>query len=174
MLHRNQTAPTICTTSISGQNINLDAFKGKKVLIKFHRFSGCPVAQNQLHEIITHQKELNAAGIETILLLHSTKDKIVPVYKEVHGLHIIADRQKRFYTLYNSRFSWKAFFSPASWIITFKSFLKGYFPLLRRFQGGFIAVPSDFLVDEQGIVINLHYGKHFGDSWSSADVLAMA
>jgi len=174
MLTKNQTAPNIESRSISGQPINLLELKGKKILVKFHRFSGCPVAQNQIHDLIEHQYQLNAAGVETIVLMHNSEDKIEPIYKEVSGLHIIADRQKKFYHLYDSVFTWKALFSLASWAITVKSFFKGYFPRFNRFQGGIIAVPSDFLVDERGVIVNLHYGKHFGDTWSVSEVLAMA
>gem|GEM_PF-4964567 len=44
--------------------------------------------------------------------------------------------------------------------------------LFGRFQGGIIAVPSDFLINEQGVIAALHYGKHFGDTWTVNDVLA--
>ena len=174
MLAKNQTAPNIIATSIGGQTINLAALKGKRILIKFHRFSGCPVAQNQIHELIKRQNELSISGIETIVLLHNTKEKIEPLFKEVPGLHIIADKQKRFYRLYDSAFTWKALFSFASWGITFKSFFKGYYPRFNRFQGGIIAVPSDFLINEQGTIVNQQYGELFGDTWSASEVLAMA
>lgn len=173
MLVKNQKAPNIENLSISGQLINLSELKSKRILVKFHRFSGCPVTQNQIHELIRHQQELNAAGVETIVLMHNTKEKIAPLYQEVPGLHIVGDRQKKFYRLYDSLFTWKSLFSLGSWSITFKSFFKGYYPRFNRFQGGIIAVPSDFLIDEQGMIINLHYGKHFGDTWSVSEVLAM-
>lgn len=172
MLIKNQTAPAINSISISGQSINLSALKNKKVLIKFHRFSGCPIVQSQIHALINQQNQLNDAGYETIIFMHSSKEKIDPVYKEVPGLHIIADRQKRFYRLYNAEFSWKKLFSASSWRQTFSAILKGYFPLFNRFQGGIIGVPADFLINEQGIITNLHYGNHFGDSWSVTEVLA--
>jgi peroxiredoxin Q/BCP len=174
MLTKDQTAPNISSSSIGGQPIDLSALRGKRVLVKFHRFSGCPVAQNQIHELIERQTELNASGIETIVLMHNSREKIEPIYKEVPGLHIIADRQKKFYRLYDSEFTWKALFSLASWRITFISFFKGYYPRFNRFQGGIIAVPSDFLINEKGAIVNLHYGKHFGDSWSVSEVLVMA
>jgi peroxiredoxin len=171
MLLKNQTAPPVNSISISGQRINLSELNGKKVLIKFHRFSGCPIVQRQVHELLSHQEKLNAAGYETIVFMHSSKEKIEPVYKEVPGLHIIADREKKFYRLYNAEFSWKKLFSIATWRETFSAILKGYYPLFNRFQGGIIGVPSDFLINEQGIITNLHYGKHFGDSWTVPEVL---
>jgi len=111
MLIKNKPAPSIVANSINDEQIDLSRLHGKKVLIKFHRFSGCPVAQNQIHELIERQNELNAAGIETIVFLHSTKKKILSNFKETPGLHIIPDRQKKFYKLYHSQFLLKKFFS---------------------------------------------------------------
>lgn len=174
MLHKGESAPNISAESISNQHINLDALKGKKVLIKFHRFCGCPIAQNQIHDLIKHQNELNTAGIESIVFMHSSPAKIASSYSEVPGLHIIADKEKVFYKLYDSRFSWKKLFTWPTWRETFASVFKGYFPLLNKFEGGIIGVPSDFLIDEKGNIKELHYGKNYGDSWTVADILKMS
>jgi hypothetical protein len=48
----------------------------------------------------------------------------------------------------------------------------GYFPQFNRFEGGVVGLPSDFLVDKTGRIIDVHYGKHFGDSWTVSDVLS--
>lgn len=172
MLTKNQLAPEIITQTISDQPLDLYALRGKKVLIKFHRFSGCPVAQWQVHELIGRQKELNTAGIETILFLHSSKEKILSNFSEVPGLYIVADKQKIFYKLFQSEFLWRKIFSLASWRSIFISFFKGYFPQFNKFEGGIVGVPSDFLLDEKSRIAYLHYGKDFGDSCSVSDVLS--
>jgi hypothetical protein len=114
---------------------------------------------------------LVAAGIETIIFMHSSKEKILSNFKEVPGLHIIADKQKTFYHLFHSEFLWKKIFSIASWRSIFVAFFKGYFPHFNKFEGGVVGVPSDFLVNEESMITDLHYGKHFGDSWTVSDVL---
>jgi peroxiredoxin len=172
MLTKNQLAPAIRTTSLGGQPIELSTLRGKTVLIKFHRFSGCPVARCQIDDLIKRQDELSASGIETIVFLHSSVAKILPNFHEVPGLHIVADRQKAFYREYQSRFLWRKLFSAASWRATFSAFTMGYFPQFNRFEGGVVGLPSDFLVDKTGRIIDVHYGKHFGDSWTVSDVLS--
>lgn len=171
MLSRYQLAPEIVADSISDQRIDLYQLRGKKVLIKFHRFSGCPVCQYQIHEIIDRQNELNDAGIETIVFMHSSKDKILSNFKEVPGLHIISDKQKTYFKLFHSRFLWKKIFSIATWQIIFVSVFKGYFPHFNKFEGGVVGVPSDFLLDDKSMIADLQYGKHFGDSWTVSEVL---
>jgi len=171
MLTKNQLAPAIRTTSLSGQPIDLSTLRGKRVLIKFHRFSGCPVARHQIDDLIRRHDELNRTGIETIVFLHSSAVKIMPNFHEVPGLHIVADRQKAFYQAYQSRFLWRKLFAAASWRATFSAFTRGYFPQFNRFEGGIVGLPSDFLVDGTGRILDLHYGKHFGDSWTVSEVL---
>jgi peroxiredoxin len=170
MLHENQDAPLIRARSISNRNINLSDWRGKKVLVKFHRFSGCPIAQRQLHEWMKEQGVLNGAGIETIVFLHSSPEKIMPVYHEVPGMYIISDKEKKFYRSYQVEFSWKKMLSWATWRETLGAIFKGYFPQFSKFEGGIIGVPADFLVDEQGRIKMVHYGRHFGDSWTVAQV----
>jgi peroxiredoxin len=172
MLTKNQLAPAIRTTSLSGQPVDLSVLRGKRVLIKFHRFSGCPVARRQIDDLIKRQDELNRAGIETIVFLHSSAAKILPNFQEVPGLHIVADRQKAFYQAYQLRFLWRKLFAAASWRATFSAFIRGYFPQFNRFEGGIVGIPSDFLVDTTGRIIDVHYGKHFGDSWTVSEVLS--
>jgi thioredoxin-dependent peroxiredoxin len=171
MLKKNQLAPEFIADSVSDQRIDLYGLRGKKVLIKFHRFSGCPVCQWQIHEFIGQQKALFAAGIETIIFMHSSIGNIRSNFKEVPGLHIIADKQKSYYRLFHSEFLWTKIFSFASWKAIFIAFFKGYFPHFNKFEGGVIGIPSDFLVDEKSRIADLQYGKHFGDSWTVSDVL---
>jgi hypothetical protein len=150
----------------------LHASREREVLIKFHRFSGCPVARCQIDDLLKRQDELNAAGIETIVFLHSRAAKILPNFQEIPGLHIVADRQKAFYREYQSRFLWRKLFSAASWRATFSAFTKGYLPQFNRFEAGVVGLPSDFLVDKTARIIDVHYGEHFGDSWTVSEVLS--
>jgi len=172
MLTKNQLAPASRTTSLSVQPIDLSTLRGREGLIQLHRFSGWPDARCQIDDLIKRQDELNAAGIETIVFLHSSAAKMLPNFQEVPGLHIVADRQKAFYREYQSRFLWRKLFSPASWRATFSAFTKGYFPQFNRFEGGVVGLPSDFLVDKTGRIIDVHYGQHFGDSWTVSEVLS--
>jgi peroxiredoxin len=171
MLYKNQVAPEFVAQSINGDNIDLQEFRGKKVLLKFHRFSGCPVARSQIKDFMKHQKELHEAGVETIVFLHNSRDKVTSILHELPGLHIVADKQRKIYKLFQSEFKINQLLSLTSWMATFKALFRGYFPLFNRFQVSIVGIPSDFLIDENGIISELQYGKHFGDSWTASKVL---
>jgi len=172
MTYLSSAAPDIHGVTISGRSIRLSDFRGKKVLVKFHRFSGCPVARRQLMDFIANYRELQARGYETLILLVSPAARIIPVYREVPGLHIIGDADRRFYRAYDIPFSWARTFSPASWREIFRSFVRGYLPLFRRFGTVLNGMPGDFLVDTGGCIVEQHYGGHAGDSWTVADVVS--
>lgn len=174
MLKKGCLSPDISVNSVSNKPISIQALRGNKVFIKFHRFSGCPVCQYQIHKIIKEQHKLNDAGIKTILLMHSSKKNILANFNETEGLYIIADKQKIFFKKYQVEFSLKKLFNFSTWRITFASMFRGYFPQFAKFEGGITGVPADFLLDEKGCIKELKYGKHFGDSWSIAEVLYRA
>jgi len=113
MLTTKQPAPPINAVSISGRPVDLSAFRGKKVLVKFHRFSGCPVARRQIHELVEGQEALNVAEIETIVVLHSSEEKLRPNFDEVPALHLIGDPEKTLYHAYQAEFRWRRLLSAA-------------------------------------------------------------
>ena len=78
------------------------------MLVEFHRFSGCPIARCQVDDLIEAQQALSTAGIETIVVLHSSEEKMHPNFDEVPGLHLIADREKRLYRAYQAEFRWRS------------------------------------------------------------------
>jgi hypothetical protein len=143
--------------------------RGAHQVSSVQRMSRCTVPDRRPAQAT---RRTERRGIETIVFLHSRAAKILPNFQEIPGLHIVADRQKAFYREYQSRFLWRKLFSAASWRATFSAFTKGYLPQFNRFEGGVVGLPSDFLVDKTGKIIDVHYGEHFGDSWTVSEVLS--
>lgn len=171
MLSENRPAPGISTDTISGQPFDLSRLRGKKVLLKFHRFAGCPVARRQIDSYVAQHHELMAAGVESVIFLHSRQEHLAGLFPDVPGIHIVGDPDKVFYRRFHSAFRLRALWAPGTWAATFASLFSGYLPLFSRFEGGILAVPSDFLVDERGNITRVHYGRHFGDSWSAVEAI---
>jgi peroxiredoxin len=175
MLNVNDTAPTSDLLTHANLNSGRSASDDEKLLlIKFHRFAGCPVAQRQIDELLDEQTALDEAGIDTVVVLHNSVDKLNPELDLPAGVSIVADREKELYRSYDSKFSMRKMFAPRSVKATMRSFRRGYFPIFSRFQGGVSGVPSDFLVGADGKIHAAHYGRNYGDSWSVAQVLEAA
>jgi len=172
MLTASRSAPRSHLTCLSGERLDLHNFRGRPVLVKFHRFSGCPVARHQIDQFIARLPELTGAGVEMIIVLHSSADKVAPNFAERSGLHIVADRDKTLYRAWACTFDRRRLLSPASWRATLAALRHGYLPQPTRFQGGVVGIPADFLIDGAGLIAEAHYGRHFGDSWTVDDVLA--
>jgi peroxiredoxin len=173
MLSANQQAPQFAADTVNGRRIDLaELCAGGRVLMKFHRFSGCPIAQHQIRALLAHHEELRTAGIETVVILHNAPEKVRGVFHDAPGVHIVADREKRLYREYDVHFAWRRMLSPGTWAQTLRSVGRGNLPRVSRFQGGVVGVPADFLIDRSGQILSLSYGRHYGDSWSAADALA--
>lgn len=164
-------APPIESISLSGNRLMLSDFRGRRVFVKFHRFSGCPVARRQVGDLIAGGDRLAAHGIETIVVFHSGAEDLRPNFSETAHLHIVPDPEKMLFRAYGCDFDWHKLFSSRSWGATLGAFGHGYFPQPTRFHGGVVGIPADFLIDATGVIVHAHYGSHFGDSLTTDDVL---
>lgn len=52
-LEQGNKAPNFELTDITGIQVNLDEYKGQKILVSFQRFAGCPFCNLRLHQMIT-------------------------------------------------------------------------------------------------------------------------
>lgn len=86
-------------------------------------------------------------------------------------LHIIVDKERKYYHLFHSQFLLSKLFSMRTWQSTFVAFFNVFFPHFNKFEGGVIWCALRLLVDENRSIIDLNYGRHFGDSWTVSDVL---
>lgn len=164
MLSKGTPAPDFQVRSMSGLSVQLSALRGKQVLLKFHRFSGCPVCQHQTHAYMERAEELRQTGAETLIVIHSSAERMRPIYTDRPGLTFIPDPGKKLYRLYGSGFSFIMMWNIGTWKHIFSAFTNGFFPRFRSFQGGVTGVPSDFLIAPDGTLSVVHYGTDYGDS----------
>lgn len=148
--------------------------QGGPVLLKFHRFSGCPVCQDQASGYTQRADELRDTGIETLVVIHSPAEKMLPLYSDGPGLTFIPDPEKKLYRLYGSRFSFRSMWRLGTWKHTLKAISHGFLPRFNRFQGGVMGVPSDFMIAPDGKLAEVHYGRDYGDSWTVNEALMHA
>lgn len=172
MLSKGTPAPDFQAQSLSGRPVQLSALRGKPVLLKFHRFSGCPVCQYQTHAYMERSEELRRTGAETLIVIHSSAERMRPIYADRPGVTFIPDPEKKLYRLYGSGFSFAKMWNRSTWKQIFSAFAHGFFPRFRRFQGGVTGVPSDFLIAPDGTLSVVHYGTDYGDSCSVDDAIA--
>jgi len=162
-IEKGEKARAFKTSDISGNSIDLNEYRGKKILLAFFRGASCPYCNLRVHEIIQHMDEFKSKGLEVIGIFISDKKEIMEyVGKQKPPFPIIADPEKKLYTLYSLEESLagkiKAMFRMGSMM---KILSKGFFSMKAMKDPN--TLPGDFLINEDGTIEQAYYGKDFGD-----------
>lgn len=160
-IQKDQVSLDITTKDIEGNDFSLSTLKGKKVLLSFFRFSTCPFCNLRLHTLAKEYEHLN---VEIIAIFESSDDNLqkhLPHY-EVPFI-IISDKQRRFYREYGVDRSLigmlKGIFTRP--IEMMRGMMLSGVPFIV--DGNVTQMPADFLIDENGIIRDVYYGKDEGD-----------
>ena len=158
---------------IYGQPFKLSDYRGKKVLLCFFRNAGCPFCNFRVYELTNQYKKWKGLNVEVIAFFSSSKDEVREhVAKYPRPFRMIADPDLTFYKQYGVEKSTTAFW---------KAVFFGIPNLIRGFKtGGFIdrnnrhinLVPADFLIDENGTIQHLWYGRDVSDHMPMSQVLS--
>ena len=135
-------------------------FSGKWLGLFFLRHLGCPLCKEKISELKENQARYQAEGVELFVLVESTPRR-VQEYGKKEGIdfHLISDREKRIYQLYQvSRGSFGDFFSPSVLSASLRATFKGHFH--GRFEGDEFQRPACFIVAPSGKLVYSKYGKN--------------
>lgn len=145
---------------VNGNPISVKSLSGKKWMLSFYRYAGCPLCNFRVHELLKEYDEWQNDGFTMISVFESDTDSINQrVGKEPKPFSIIADPDRNLYKLYGVESSWWKFIKGGLPIM--KSMLHGFFP--GKMEGDKAIIPADFLINEEGIITHTHYGHHIGD-----------
>jgi hypothetical protein len=156
-------------TSLSHGNVTVPG--PLHVHLQFRRFAGCPVCNLHLRSFAANHTRIEAAGIQTIALFHSSAELMRPYQGDLPFV-TVPDPTRIWYRRFGVECSALSVMHPqAMW-----SGLRGLVSAPSNpFAGGSdqTGLPADFLIDPQGTIVDLHYGKHADDQWSVDELLAL-
>jgi len=157
---------------IYGESISLKEFYGKKVLLAFFRDAACPFCNLRLYELTNQYRRFKDNNVEIIAVFSSPADVVRHfVAKHPRPFRIISDPDLTLYNKYQVQHSTSALF-------------KALFFKLPRIVRGMVKggrpkpnphvrlVPADFLINEQGEIVDTWYGRDTSDHMPMKDVLA--
>jgi len=140
--------------------------------LQFRRFAGCPVCNLHLQQLARGYAQLEAAGLTTVAFFHSPAALMQP-YQGLLPFPTVPDPDRRWYHHFGVERSARAVLHPrVMW-----SALRGLVAAPSNpFAGGSeqAGLPADFLLDERGELLAVHYGRHADDQWSLEALLALA
>jgi len=178
-LDLNVTAPVFNLKDIYHRKINLQDYKGKKILIAFYRHAGCPFCNLRVHTLKKHFKELKEKNLEMIFFFES-KEKVLQAsmfHQEVSPIPLIADPEKIWYQTYgieNSTLkSTKSHLT--NFIQTAVKAKLNKLPLhMMAGDESFSTIPAEFLLDTNLIIRKIHYSKGLNDRISIEHIFDFA
>jgi len=163
MVLENDSAPSFSVTDYRGNSVDLESFRGKRVLISFLRGASCPFCNMRIRELTLRNHELAAQGIGIIVFLNARKAEIERYAgKENPPFAIIPDPSNTHYKNYGVQQSHlgmlRAMVQPLKMVRMMRS---GFFNLKAVVDPPII--PADFIVGPTGIIEHAYYGNDFGD-----------
>lgn len=160
-------APVFNETDAYGHSIDLESYKGQKLLLAFFRYVSCPVCNFRTHELTLNHDAITAKGYTVIAVFESDNQTLKEYLEETKlPFTVIGNPSLSLYRRYGvQKSAWRTFFSVFS-PKTMAAALKGRKLLanmgLKR-DGALTRLPADFVIDENGMVQVAYYGKNIGD-----------
>ncbi|OSC42588.1 peroxiredoxin-like family protein [Mycobacterium decipiens] len=171
--------PTRELATVTGQAVSVPAPTGR-THVQFRRFAGCPICSLHLHGFADRHEQLIEAGISEVVFFHSHADALRG-YQALLPFAVVADPDKVHYRQFGVEQSMRALASPRAWLAG----LRGYRAALQHrtdpdYAGvgstdgtTHLGLPADFLIDPDGTLVAVHYGRHADDQWSVDELLSI-
>lgn len=156
--------PSFNAVLSDGTPFNSSDLEGQKVLLSFYRYAACPFCNLRMHHIDKkYSQEYAPKGMKMIVVFHSS---IRHIEKHQSGRNwsfpIIADPKMKLYRLFGIKKSYWGLAKSMLRSNDIKELMKlGLFKIDPR--GSIHTLPSDFLINEEGIVEVAYRGKDIGD-----------
>jgi peroxiredoxin len=147
----------------------------RKIHLQFRRYAGCPVCNLHMRSIAKRHEELLASDVREVAVFYSTRETMLQFQGQL-PFDTIADPEKKLYAKFGAdrKMSPLSALSPRSWIAAINALARA--PTLKGAQGNGenkMGLPSDFLIDTDGKVLAINYGKRVDDHWSPDRILQL-
>ena len=155
-------APDFSADSWDGPAISLASLRGHNVWLGFYRYASCPLCNMRIQEVIRRSDALSAGGLKLLAVFQSPADSIADyVGRQSPPFPLLSDPTETLYKAYGLGASSLGFLAPQNGILLAKAASLGFIP--GRMEGTKTRVPGDFLIDEEGVLRDVFYGKIISD-----------
>ena len=150
--------------NIDGSEFNISAIAGKRYMLSFYRFAACPFCNLRIHELVNQYDDL-PDGFKMVAIFDSPLSNLQR-FATGHKapFPILADKENTYYRKFGVQRSLLGVLKGGLLrmpTMLYAMFRKGYIPW--TIKGSLTTMPLDILVDENGIVQSVYYGKDEGD-----------
>ncbi len=160
-LNRLQSAPQLLLHDLDGLPVEVGG--GKKILLSIFREAACPFCNFRVFELTRNARDLSKLGLEIVVVFASDEQDVRRfIAKQPRPFRMVADPANTAHRIYgverSMRGKLKAVFT------RLPAMLRGLWAagLTSGKRTGHL-MPADFLIDGDGKLVDIYYGRDAGD-----------
>jgi peroxiredoxin Q/BCP len=161
-LKQGDIAPEFSVKDAKGGDVRLSSFTGKKTLLVFFRYAGCPFCNLALDRLLAAYPRLASRGLNVVAFFQSNLELTERYIMKRHivPFPVVPDPERVVYERYGIESSVMAAVRTALHLDDFVlAWHRGY--RQPAIDGDFFLVPAVFLIDKDLRVRKADYGRHF-------------
>lgn len=162
MLKNNIKAPDFDLKDLEGNRWSNTEMLGKKYMLSFYRYASCPFCNLRISFLIGLHEELELENQFLAVFQSDEADMKKHVANQEMTFPLCSDYKQEYYKVYKVNASIWAYIKGALKLTTLLKAHKSGFKISNP-MGPKTTVPADFLIDEEGIIRHVFYGKDISD-----------
>lgn len=163
-LNKGELAPDFNAQDVTGKQIRLSAFRGRKILLSFFRYATCPFCTVRFVRLAQEMERYANSGLVVIGVFESSREYIMR-YIGRRGLPfpIIADPDGELYAQYGVKKSMPGMMLGMLRMPTLLRALLDPDYRMANSGGSKTRIPADFLISGDRTIVESYYGRDIGD-----------
>lgn len=172
-------APDFELQDEEGRVHKLSSFRGRRVILSFFRYASCPVCLYNIDRLKQQEAMLERAGIVTLCIFRSTPEMVKRAIKRTNNedTHTLSNVTGSVYNKFQVKRLSEIAVMKSKFSLMPKILMKGgkYYPYLdmkmrsedkEGVDAAMKQLPADFLIDENGIIVDYLRSKKPNDYMS--------
>lgn len=154
-------APSLKMVDIYGEPVVIGG-TGRRTLLSFFRDAACPFCNYRIYELTQHHKGLLALGLDVVAVFGSSQEDVLRfVARHPRPFRLVADPQATSHETYGIG---RSLLRKLKAVVTrVPTLLKGLRIVGFAGLNTNNLMPADFLIDEEGRIVEAYYGSDAGD-----------
>ena len=154
-------APLLQFVDIYGRRVDIGG-SGRRTLLCFFRDAACPFCNFRIYELTNHHPALSSLGLDIVAVFTSTPEAVQRfVARKPRPFSVIADPTSHAHETYGiERSLWRKLKGILTRVPTL---IKGLRIVGLAGLNTTNLMPADFLIDEEGNIVEAYYGGDAGD-----------
>jgi peroxiredoxin len=155
------TAPALELLDVYGQPIVISG-KGRKTLLSFFREANCPFCNFRVFELTHNYPNLSSLGLDIVAVFSSDRNDVMKfIARQPRPFQMVADQDSKAHQQFGiERSLWGKF---KAMMTRIPAMIRGMRVVGLAGMNTGSLMPADFLIDENGRIVETYYGTDAGD-----------